>query len=836
MTDDNDEKTVIVRRPIQPAQPARPPQAATSAEPASTAKVAAEPTVIKPQQKPPAKSGVKKAEAKLQTKANPKPPAKPQKPQKAKPPQPVSQKKRTNAPVIALTVFALALIGIGSALTTVYVFSPKTGEEQVAATYTDAELDHEIVSVEDDASAAEDEALIRAAIKPKIIDLSGDPVVIRQLSAAPRQLVKLEADPQRKAAQGLGVKGEIFRLRDSLDSADANLRNGLLGDQDDIATRSTAPVGKTPTPDVAAEDEDGSSTVIAGGNPGARIAEFAETIREKTTVAAKLQKLGAAEAPAKAAEIVFAEHYQSASLQQDDRIAVRMVTGGESANTTLPVQMSLYRRGELVGSLALNDIEKYTPSADPWLDRDIFEAPLLPEIVNPEDQPRLLDAIYATALRNRLPAPVTGETIMLLSRAFDLEQKLQPGDNITLIYSPDARDSKTGLGRIVYVGVSRTSGDLECFVSSSSSGEFSCANLDASNVPTQPGIIKPVNGVVAAKFGPQGDTGSPDEVMNYGTEWTAPKGSPVISAFAGQVTSIGRETGYGNVVRLSHADGSTTMYAYLERAQTGLGVGTQVKAGQNIGYVGTPPTSREPRLYFELRRGGVPVDPEGEMQASVGSGNAVDQFVHRIITIESGNNCRAKNPLSSATGLGQFIDSTWMSTIRLHRPDLLKGRSRREVLDMRFSCDLSRAMTTAFTRDNAAVIRRSGHAVTPGNLYLAHFLGVGGAVKTLGNNQNAQIAAVFGEHHVRANPFERGKTLGWLVSWAAKKMGGKSPKYAAKQPDPIQTANTNATKRPRTPDEETKTVAAPASTEPLIRSEADPQLAQLKAAINTLIE
>ena len=51
--------------------------------------------------------------------------------------------------------------------------------------------------------------------------------------------------------------------------------------------------------------------------------------------------------------------------------------------------------------------------------------------------------------------------------------------------------------------------------------------------------------------------------------------------------------------------------------------------------------------------------------ASAASGDgAVDQLVGWIVRVESGGNARARNPLSSATGLGQFISSTWLRMIR----------------------------------------------------------------------------------------------------------------------------------------------------------------------------
>ncbi len=289
--------------------------------------------------------------------------------------------------------------------------------------------------------------------------------------------------------------------------------------------------------------------------------------------------------------------------------------------------------------------------------------------------------------------------------------------------------------------------------------------------------------------------------MNFGVDWAAAEGTPVVAAFAGDVQSIGVEAAWGMVVRLAHADNKSTMYAYLQRAEPGLVVGSKVLAGQTIGYVGTPVSSRASRLHFELRENDMPVDPLQEVQADVvaaapsSGSSAVDQFVHRIITVESANRCNARNPLSTAVGLGQFIESTWMITVRIHRPDLIAGRSRQQVLDMRLDCNLSRAMTTAFTRDNAAVLRRSGVSITPGNLYLAHFLGVGGAVKALTGNSSRSISDVFGAHHVRANPFERGKSLGWLAAWAAKKMGSRSAKAPA--PPPVSSKDSQGSE-PRT--------------------------------------
>src|SRR5262245_46133311 len=63
--------------------------------------------------------------------------------------------------------------------------------------------------------------------------------------------------------------------------------------------------------------------------------------------------------------------------------------------------------------------------------------------------------------------------------------------------------------------------------------------------------------------------------------------------------------------------------------------------------------------------------------------STIDAVVERIIDVESGGDPNAKNKRSTATGLGQFLDETWLDMIRAHRPDLAKGRNQNEILELR---------------------------------------------------------------------------------------------------------------------------------------------------------
>lgn len=157
-------------------------------------------------------------------------------------------------------------------------------------------------------------------------------------------------------------------------------------------------------------------------------------------------------------------------------------------------------------------------------------------------------------------------------------------------------------------------------------------------------------------------------------------------------------------------------------------------------------------------------------------------LVDSIIGVESGGNPNATNPRSSASGLGQFIDSTWLATIRQAKPELA-GKSDAELLALKTDPQLSREMTEAYANQNQAILSKAGVPVTPGTTYLAHFAGPGGAVKVLQADPSAMAGDVLGPAVVKANPFLAKMTAGDLQAWADRKMGGSSP-----QPKPSQAA------------------------------------------------
>jgi len=158
----------------------------------------------------------------------------------------------------------------------------------------------------------------------------------------------------------------------------------------------------------------------------------------------------------------------------------------------------------------------------------------------------------------------------------------------------------------------------------------------------------------------------------------------------------------------------------------------------------------------------------------------IDTVVQRIIKVESNGDPNLKNKRSTAVGLGQFLNETWLDLIRTHRPDLARERSEDEILELRGDANIAREITVRFAEQNAGMLRKRSLPVTPGTLYLAHFAGGGGAVAILSALENADAASVMAsadatgrtnrEKLIKANPFLERFTVADLKNWAHRKM------------------------------------------------------------------
>ncbi len=101
--------------------------------------------------------------------------------------------------------------------------------------------------------------------------------------------------------------------------------------------------------------------------------------------------------------------------------------------------------------------------------------------------------------------------------------------------------------------------------------------------------------------------GGPVSSFHEGTDWGAPEGTPVIAPAAGTVVLAEPLDVRGGAVIIDHGLGVTSNFWHLSRID--VKPGEQVKSGQTIGLVGTTGLSTAAHLHWEMRIGGVAVEP-----------------------------------------------------------------------------------------------------------------------------------------------------------------------------------------------------------------------------------
>jgi murein DD-endopeptidase MepM/ murein hydrolase activator NlpD len=88
--------------------------------------------------------------------------------------------------------------------------------------------------------------------------------------------------------------------------------------------------------------------------------------------------------------------------------------------------------------------------------------------------------------------------------------------------------------------------------------------------------------------------------LHSGVDWAAPIGTPIMAAGNGTVEIAERHGGYGNYVRLRHANGYKTAYGHMLRFAEGIAKGVKVRQGQIIGYLGNTGMSTGPHVHYEV--------------------------------------------------------------------------------------------------------------------------------------------------------------------------------------------------------------------------------------------
>lgn len=258
------------------------------------------------------------------------------------------------------------------------------------------------------------------------------------------------------------------------------------------------------------------------------------------------------------------------------------------------------------------------------------------------------DSFYLAGMRAGIPAGVLADVYDLLAFEMDFERDVRAGQKFSVLYEENfSNGQKVDNGRVLAVSFEALRGNVKMYRFKKSDGTSGYYDQDGN------GAIKslkrtPINN---AKVTSSFSSGRKHPVLGYtrahkGVDFRASTGTPIPAAGAGRVIARGYNSGHGNYIKLRHNGSYETLYAHMSKFAKGVVVGTTVRQGQTIGYVGSTGLSTGPHLHYEIIKNGKHVNPMTVKLPAISNLDAADKkkFLEYRKTLDAGIEQLAQNP------------------------------------------------------------------------------------------------------------------------------------------------------------------------------------------------
>ena len=321
-------------------------------------------------------------------------------------------------------------------------------------------------------------------------------------------------------------------------------------------------------------------------------------VKKSETVGSILRDLGAAPEDIKAVLAVLGARGREGGVKEGQHL--RILTSPAGLARAQPMRVIISGDDGVEAAVALSDNGKYVPV-------DIRNVATETTAEDNEDEAneddgsgvRLYQSIYETALRNNVPAPVIEELIRIYSYDVDFQRKVQPGDAFDVLYSDD--ENNEGRNEVRYVSLT-LGGETKRYYHHQTADDGTYDYYDETGKSAKKFLVrKPVAiGIMRSGFGERNHPLLHYMKSHTGVDWAAPFGTPIFAAGNGTIDEIGVKGGYGKYVRVRHPNGYQTAYGHMTAFARGLNVGSRVRQGQVIGFVGSTGLSTGAHVHFEI--------------------------------------------------------------------------------------------------------------------------------------------------------------------------------------------------------------------------------------------
>ena len=352
-------------------------------------------------------------------------------------------------------------------------------------------------------------------------------------------------------------------------------------------------------------------------NGGGDWSERQIAVKKGETVGSILRELGAAPDEIKSIIGVIGPAALEGGIKEGQKLRVLMMPAG--LGHVEPLRVIIAGDSGITAAVALSDMGQYVPVDIRNIDTEAADTD---DEAGQTDSGgvSLYQSLWETGLRNNVPKAVIEDLVRIYSYDVDFERKVQPGDAFDVLYSND--ENGEGANEVRYAALT-IGGDIKKYYRFQTPDDGTYDYYDEDGVSDKKFLVrKPVaTGIETSPFGWRTNPLLHVSEMHTGVDWGAPYGTPIFAAGNGEIEDIGPKGGYGKYVRIRHANGYETAYGHMTAFARGLQVGSRVRQGQIIGFVGSSGLSTGSHVHFEIIVNGRFVDP---MRVKLPRGRVLD--------------------------------------------------------------------------------------------------------------------------------------------------------------------------------------------------------------------
>jgi len=295
--------------------------------------------------------------------------------------------------------------------------------------------------------------------------------------------------------------------------------------------------------------------------------------------------------PSEAAQIIdaLAPIFSANDLKSGQELRFTLVPAPSDTGQMEPVKVSIFAKDSHLATVARNRLGEYVASTEP----------IGNDVKTPQASTRatLYTSFYHAALEQHIAPDTILKLLRVHSYDVDFKQKVKAGDTFEMFFDGGNDDE---VGELLYTAMT-IDGQAREFFRFRTPDDVVDFYDDQGNSAKKFLMRNPVKGGrYTSGYGDRRHPLLKYQRMHTGVDWAAPAGTPILAAGDGTVERVGREGGYGNYVRIRHANGFATAYGHMLRFAAGVEPGVAVKQGQIIGYVGSTGLSTGPHCHFEV--------------------------------------------------------------------------------------------------------------------------------------------------------------------------------------------------------------------------------------------